>query len=121
VLILIPYLGKSTFLYYVLLRRLEDKLPTAVQLGQHHYYIFDRFGAAVRPLSVFDSRLRKCWALTGSNANLGRPCEAFQAEALRIIQTSSPKLDRWEGWCKRRGGIWVVMDPPSVPEIAAIL
>jgi len=121
VLILIPYLGKSTFLYYVLLRRLEDKLPTAVQLTQRHYYIFDGSGAVVRPSSFFDSRLSECWALTDSNANVTQPCEAFQSKALRIIQATSPKPARWNEWYKQRSGMWVIVDPPSVPEIAAIL
>jgi len=105
----------------VLLRRLEAKPPTAVQLTKQHYYVFDESGAVIRPSRFFDPRLRECWALTDSNAVVTQPCAAFLSDALRIIQTTSPKPARWKEWYKQRGGIWVVVDPPSVPEIAAIL
>ena len=120
-LIPIPYLGKTTFLYYVLLLRLGLKLPTAVQLGTRKYIIFDESGAVVRPINARDSRLKKCWALTDSNAQVTQPCEVFMSVARLVVQITSPKPERWKEWTKQMYGEWVVVDPPSVSEIAAIL
>jgi hypothetical protein len=119
-LISLPYSGKSTFLFYLLLYRLERKLRTAVQLDAEYYFIFDEQGAAVHPLSGRDPRLRKCWALTDSNEIVTQPCTAFQSLAERVILTSSPKPERWKGWIKQTEGRCIISDLPSVPEIAAI-
>lgn len=121
VLIPIAYSGKTTFLLYVLLRRLESKLPTAVQLDNEKYFIFDEQGATVCPIDAEDLRLNECWALADSNQHAIQPCSAFLINAKFVIQTTSPKPERWKGWVKQNRGTWIVMDPPSVPEIAAIL
>jgi hypothetical protein len=121
VLIPIPYLGKTMFLFYVLLRRLESKLPTAVQLRNNVYFIFDEQGATVHSIDDEDLRLRKCWALADSNIHVKYPCLAFMMNAKFIIQTTPPEPERWKGWAKEYHGTWFVMDLPSVPEIAAIL
>jgi hypothetical protein len=121
VLIPIPYLGKTMFLFYVLLRRLESKLPTAVQLDSDEYFIFDEQGATVHSIGDKDLRLRKCWALADSNTYVKYPCLAFMKNAKFIIQTTPPEPERWKGWVKEYRGTWFVMDLPSVPEIAAIL
>ena len=121
VLIPIPYLGTTTFLYYVPLRRLELKLPTAVQLGTRRYFIFDKSGAVVHSIHVGDTRLKKCWALTDSNSDVTQPCEVFMSMASLVVQTTSPKPERWKEWTKQMYGLWVIVDPPSVSEIAAIL
>jgi hypothetical protein len=119
-LISLAYLGKTTFLFYLLLYRLERKLPTAIQLGALHYFIFDEQGAKVHSLSESDPRLEKCWALTDSNDVVSQPCEVFKARAERAILTSSPKPERWKEWIKQKNGYCIISDLPSVPEIAAI-
>jgi hypothetical protein len=116
----LPYLGKSTFLFYLLLYRLERNLPTAVQLNADYYFIFDEQGAAVFPLSFPDPRLRECWALTDSDEFVTQPCVAFTRFAKRVILTSLPKPDRWKEWIKQTEGSCIISDLPSVPEIAAI-
>ena len=121
VLIPIPCLGKTTFLYYVLLHRLELKLPTAIQLSKHKYFIFDEHGAVVRPINTEDLRLKTCWALADSNILVTHPCGDFLSMAPFIVQTTSLKEERWKEWVKQKYGRWIVMDPPSVSEIAAIL
>ena len=125
-LIPIPYLGKTTFLFYLLLYRLEHELPTAVQLNGEYYFIFDKHGATIHPVKQEavqqeDERLKECWALADSNAYVIQPCRVFSTKAGRIIQTTSPKLERWKEWKKQVRGTLVVADLPSVPEIAAIL
>jgi hypothetical protein len=119
-LISLPYLGKTTFLFYLLLHRLERKLPTAIQLNDLYYFIFDEQGAAVRPVSIQDTRLAKCWALTDSNNKVLEPCTAFQSLAELVILASSPKPERWKEWIKQAEGFCIISDLPSVSEIAAI-
>jgi len=120
VLIPIPFLGKTTFLFYHLVRRLELKLPTAVQLNSKYYLIFDEQGATVHPPGVGDERLEKCWALADSDEYVTPPFEAFKA-AECVILTTSQNFDKWERWKTHGNGAWIVMNLPSVPEIAAVL
>jgi len=121
VLIPNPYLGKSTFLIYLLLYRLKHKLPTAVQLNNTYYSIFDEQGATFHSTKADDSRLRECWALTDSNEFVMQPCLAFMRNAKFIVQTTSPSPERWTKWVKQHDGTWIIMDLPSVPEMAAVL
>jgi hypothetical protein len=120
-LISLPYLGKTTFLFYLLLYRLEKKLPTAIQLDYEYYFIFDEQGAAVHPVSERDMRLKKCWALTDSNSMVVRPCPAFSSLAKYVILASSPRPQRWKEWIKEDDGSRIISDLPSVAEIAAIV
>jgi hypothetical protein len=120
-LISLPYLGKTTFLFYLLLYRLERQLPTAIQLDNKHYFIFDEQGTAIHPLSIEDPRLAKCWALTDSNRKVDEPCSAFSSLAKFVILASSPKPQRWKAWIKEDGGSRIISDLPSVAEIAAIV
>jgi len=115
------YLGKTTFLLYLLLRRLEKGLPTAIQLGAQYYFIFDQQGAEVCPLMEGSGRLRKCWALVDSNNNVGQPCEVFRNLANRVILASSLKPERYKKWIKQKIGFVIISDLPSVLEIAAIV
>ncbi|KAF8990134.1 hypothetical protein BDZ89DRAFT_1196196 [Hymenopellis radicata] len=110
-------------LVYLLLYRLERKLPTAVQVGISTYLIFDEHGATVNDIGFFDKRLRKCWALCGSNINTIFPCEPILAFAERIIQTPPPSpAERWMGSFKKQmSAIIIPVDLPTVMEIAAVL
>lgn len=120
-LISIPYLGKSAFLFYLLLHRLERQLPTAIQLGLNGYFIFNEDGPAFHPLDVEDSKLEECWALVDSNEHVFHPCEVLGNRALRVIQASSPRPERWKEWIKQKEGLYIISDLPTVPEIAAIV
>ncbi len=119
-LIYIPYLGKSAFLFYLLLHRLENCLPTAVQLGSIRYFIFDEQGATSYSLTTHDLRLKACWALADSNEFVQQPCQRFIAGAKCTIQMSFPKLENWKKWIKQEG-VCFIMDLPTVPEIAAVV
>jgi len=119
-LISIPYLGKSIFLFYLLLRRLEKRRPTAVQLDLHGYFFFDKEGATFYRFTTYNPKLDKCWALADSNQFAQQPCEPFQRLAECTIQMSSPRPDRWKEWMKETDGLHFVMDLPTVPEIAAV-
>jgi len=117
------YLGKTTFLFYLLLYRLENKLPTAVQFGPNRYILFDEDGAIEYslPEPYRNPRLRKCWALTDSNNLIYQPCPEFQLIAKVVILISSPRPERWKEWRKQAGAYLRISDLPSVPEIAAIV
>jgi hypothetical protein len=120
---LIFLLGKTFFLFYLLLYRLEAKLPTAIQLDPEYYFIFDEQGAIVHSLPDRDRdpRLRECWALTDSNDQVLQPCPAFKGLAKRVILASPPNPERWRRWIKQTNGFCILSDLPSVPEIAAIV
>jgi len=117
----IPCSGKTTFLIYLLLHRLKLRLPTAVQLNDTYYSIFDEQGATFCSTQADNSRLQKCWALVDSNIFVMQPCLAFVRNAKFIVHTTSPKPERWRGWVKQYGGTWITMDLPSVSDIATIL
>lgn len=69
----------------------------------------------------FGFRLRQCWALADSNANILQPCSAFQSRALLLVQASSPEASRWKEWIKQKQGTCIVSELPTVMEIAAVL
>lgn len=115
-------LGKTTFLIYLLLYRLEHRLPTAVQLGAYEYIIFDEYGATVHNIDAFrHERLAKCWALCDSNADNIQPCVTLQVLAERVILAASVKPERWKEWGKQVRSTDIVVDLPTVMEIAAVL
>jgi hypothetical protein len=120
-LISIRYLGKTTFLFYALLHRLEKELPTAIQLGPRYYFKFDEQGAKVCLHDHYSEGLEQCWALVDSNATLVGPSHLFQTVPDRVILTSSPKPKRYKEWIKQTMGAKIISDLPSVPEIAAIV
>ncbi|KZV91207.1 hypothetical protein EXIGLDRAFT_693938 [Exidia glandulosa HHB12029] len=114
-------IGKTAFLLYILLRRLELGLPTAIQLRSTHYYLFDGNGCAVYQPDAIGVGLKRCWALADSNDIVNEPCTAFRGGAERIIQAALPDPDRWKTWMKYADGLRVVMELPTALEIGAIL
>ncbi|KAJ7743168.1 hypothetical protein B0H16DRAFT_1423152 [Mycena metata] len=117
-----PGIGKTTFLIYLLLYRLERKLPTAIQLDTDQFFIFDDRGAVRYDATAYpDERLQKCWALCDSNDNMLQMSPRIRSSALRILLTTSPKPDRWKEMGKQLGGKVHIIKLPSVMEIAAIL
>ena len=113
--------GKTVFLIYLLLYRLERMLPTAIQFSNDSYVVFDADGAAVRNTGTPWYCDRQYWALADSNEELIIPCGPFRRSGARLIQASSPRPDRWKDWTKYRSGRIVVSELPSSLEIGAIL
>ncbi|KAF9078138.1 hypothetical protein BDP27DRAFT_1487107 [Rhodocollybia butyracea] len=115
-------IGKTSFLLYLLLYRLERKLPTAIQLSELCFFIFDKQGARAYDFEEYDrERLAKCWALADSNFQTPQPCDAFLKSAERIVQAAPPKATRWWSWLNKTLGARVVSELPTVLEIGAIL
>lgn len=110
------------FLIYLLLYRLEHKLPTAIQVGHDRYFVFDdKCASSHRTADKAEPRLRSCWALTDSNVHAVLPCEHFLSQPKVLIQSSSTKPERWSGWLRQKMGSRIYAELPTVLEIAAIL
>lgn len=114
-------LGKTTFLLYLLLYRLQRCCPTAIQLDPDYFFIFDNHGAKYSHTNDHNPRLRDCWALTDSNARVIQPCAAFLSLAKCVVQTSSPRRERWKEWLKQKMGMRIISELPTALEIGAIL
>jgi len=111
----------TTFLFYLLLHRLEHRLPTAVQLDQYNYYIFDGDGATIHKHSEnMNARLKQCWALTDSNEDVKQPCRAFRKWAKCAIQMTSPEPSRWKNWRIQNDADLLISELPLDEEIVAI-
>ncbi|KAJ7223068.1 hypothetical protein GGX14DRAFT_540146 [Mycena pura] len=115
-----PGIGKTMFLVYLLLCRLESKSPTAVQVDNDQYYIFDEQGVSIFRLNQFPTRLRRCWALVDSNESVVSPCTPCTRMAEYVVLTTLPEPSRWKTWLKYRGGEIIVSELPTTLEIAAI-
>ncbi|KAE9406985.1 hypothetical protein BT96DRAFT_1046193 [Gymnopus androsaceus JB14] len=116
-----PGIGKTTFLLYLLLYRLERKFPTAVQFNSKHYYVFDEDGGKVYPDTIPAPGLKQCWALTNSNSDTVFPGPFLSYGSQCVILVSSPNSERWKQWKKYTSAICLVSELPELLEIAAIV
>ncbi|KAH9025509.1 hypothetical protein EDB85DRAFT_215962 [Lactarius pseudohatsudake] len=104
----------TSFSYYVLLRRLSSKSPTALQLTDG-CILFDEGGP-----QEFSRSPKHTVALADSTAASREPCAAFQdaakARVVRVIQTTSaPK--NWSRWHEEVSANQYVMDYFSSEEL----
>ncbi|KAF8342458.1 hypothetical protein F5887DRAFT_974351 [Amanita rubescens] len=118
-----PGIGKTIFLFYVLLHRLSAGLPTAFQVFDDRFFLFTETGAEELDV-VAKSGLKLppgTWALTNSGDLIEQPCSAFLSSRRRawIIQATSPKRSRWYEWSKQHSARCYVMDcfPPNELEV----
>ncbi|KAK7042395.1 hypothetical protein R3P38DRAFT_2890280 [Favolaschia claudopus] len=124
-----PGIGKTTFLLFILLHRLQRRLPTAVQVNAEQFIIFDECGVSVYDAKIqmhqdntLCRRLSRCWALCDSNQNLASPCLTIQLEASFVIITSAPQPHRWQGLLKQMGGTVSFLRLPNVMDsIGAVI
>ncbi|TPX36095.1 hypothetical protein SeLEV6574_g08093 [Synchytrium endobioticum] len=106
-------IGKSLFLKYVLIERLLDALPTAIQRICLTTIIF--------PILVSDTSniTKPTWALVDSNAEVVIPCHGFvENTQVLIIQATSPKLARYKEWTKHAGALLYYMNTWTWEETA---
>ncbi|KZW02379.1 hypothetical protein EXIGLDRAFT_829274 [Exidia glandulosa HHB12029] len=113
-----PGIGKSFFLLFLLMHRLQNCQPTAFQYHLTHYFLFDEKGGTA--LDASDIRLERCWALTDSNDEVKAPSGRFKSYAERNILASSPKA-RWTNWLTQGEGSYTLMELPTMEEIVAIM
>jgi hypothetical protein len=115
--------GKTYFLLFVLLHRLSEGLPTAVQYDADTFVLFsdqgptDHLGTSGSDLPV------GTWALSDSNTGSGEPCIAFQRSRadVFVVQSTPPKASRYKEWKKQRRGVRMfVMECITVAELKAL-
>ena len=118
--------GKSCFIFYVLLRRLCDGLPTALEQLGNVFLLFDDTGVQVYdagPAGHFALE-KGVWALTDSSATDQQPCRAFyrsgQINAAWVVQATSPARGRWYEWQKELNAHYYVMDFYTWDELRAL-
>jgi len=117
-------LGKSIFLYYVLLRRLSDRPPTAFQLS-NSFVLFQASGAQSYPNDEYDLFIPPgTLALADVRENVSIPCNAFLHASwegnARIVQAAPPYQDSWKEWRKQHGANLYVMNYFSADEIKVL-
>lgn len=114
--------GKNTFLIWLLLHRLQQKLPTAIQFQLGTFLYFDENGP--RELSADSScrsLLRNCWALSAESEDIARPCFAFSLSEAVNIHVAPAWSDRWRSWKKHHYADIIFMDIPRTREVAALV
>ncbi|KAI0245655.1 hypothetical protein BJV78DRAFT_1287361 [Lactifluus subvellereus] len=120
-----PGIGKSTFLFYALFRRLCAKKPTALQMSTC-FVVFKDTGVKVHdPAILVDDALPTgTWALTDSNEHTREPCRAFLGASRQhqawIVQATPPATDRWYQWFKELQAQYFVMERFSYEELIAL-
>ncbi|KAI9464952.1 hypothetical protein BJY52DRAFT_1144826, partial [Lactarius psammicola] len=119
-----PGIGKSCFLYYLLLHRLSEMTPVALQLLSY-FVVFRDDGVYRYPLDADPDYLPEgTWALSDSNDVAKQPCTAFlgaaQLQCAWIVQTASPLEERWKNWQKHRNADTFVMNHISIQEITTL-
>jgi hypothetical protein len=113
--------GKTYFPFFVLLQRLSEGLPTAVQYNNDTFILFtdqgptDHTSGSYLPTGT--------WALSDSSTGSGEPCFEFQRSRadVFVVQTASPKISRYREWRKQRRGVRMfVMECITVAELKAL-
>ena len=113
-------IGKTLFLLYVLVRRLQEKNTVALQINSNEFALFDERGVNLH--SSESGRVPKgAWALSDSIGEHHGLCSAFERPSVHIIHTSSPASSRWKGWVKRLSADRYVMDVWSLKELRTLL
>jgi len=113
--------GKTLFIVYLLVLRLGQRKPVAVQsLDGEPFYAF--FKDTVSFHGFNDATPLKegpsIWALCDSNKDVESPAGLFKGrQGVRIIQITAPKASRWKEWSKQVGAKPYVMDIWSEEEV----
>ncbi|KAF9523153.1 hypothetical protein CPB83DRAFT_744060, partial [Crepidotus variabilis] len=114
-------IGLTGFVLYLLLYRLERRLPTAIQVCAEYYFIFDDRGVAKLGAYQTSERLTAgTWALCDGGKEASQPCHAFQPGIVTILQVTSARMDKWKTWSNQLFAKLYVLDVPRAIEVAAI-
>ncbi|KAI9462208.1 hypothetical protein HD554DRAFT_2289333 [Boletus coccyginus] len=119
-----PGIGKTLFLVYLLVRRLGQQKPVAVQFlnGKGFYALFK--DTVSFHLLTDGSPLREnpsVWALCDSNQYVTIPDGLFLSHVgVRVIQTTPPTASRWKEWSKQVGAQPYIMDIWSEEEVVQL-
>ncbi|KAH9030527.1 hypothetical protein EDB85DRAFT_1429344 [Lactarius pseudohatsudake] len=120
-----PGIGKTCFLYYLLLRLLNARDTVAFQLNEN-FILFQDSGVRIfGTTSIYARRIPTgTWLLTDSCDGFEKPCAAFNAASKGkngwIVQTTSPNPDSWTRWHKERTADMYWMDVFPLNELNAL-
>jgi hypothetical protein len=116
--------GKSCFLFYVLLRRLCECRPTALDL-ENVFLLFDNTGVELRgagPAGSFALE-KRVWALTDSGANREPNRAFYRAGQIRnawVVKATLPERKQWHQWHKELNMHHKVMNCFTWDELRAL-
>ncbi|KAG9314788.1 hypothetical protein JVU11DRAFT_3874 [Chiua virens] len=121
------FLYVSVYSIYILIRRLEEKQPVALQFpnGLPLYALFHDKEAAFHSLDNKDALYTPdtvVWTLCDSNNDVRRPPGLFKGrrDQVRIIRITSPKEERWKQWKKQHDARLYVMDIWTTHEVRGL-
>ncbi|OCH84926.1 hypothetical protein OBBRIDRAFT_785530 [Obba rivulosa] len=116
-------IGKTTFLIDLLIKRLQDKKPTAVQMNSDMFVLFSDRGVEYHSTvgRTYDVLPLGTWALTDSSEVVTLPCTPFLQSRATIIQATSPAKHRWKEWGKQHEADLYIMEPWGEGEFGALL
>ncbi|PBK71844.1 hypothetical protein ARMSODRAFT_1002827 [Armillaria solidipes] len=114
-------IGKSIFLYYILLLRLQAKKPTILVLNPNVVTVFLQQGVFSVAIAHFDDVAMlipdSTWCLVDSNQELKQPPQFAIQSPFFIVQAASPIKDHI-AWKDKTLGVWeYIMKPFSLPEL----
>jgi len=111
------------FLLYLLVRRLQERKPVALQMNPTTFAIFDEHGVSLHTSSLDSAFLipKDAWALSDSGEGDSSPCPAFKQRHPHIVHAIFPASNRWGGWVNRLSARKYVMDVWSLDESRTLL
>ncbi|KAF7980999.1 hypothetical protein HWV62_35824 [Athelia sp. TMB] len=120
-----PGVGKSTFLYFALVKALRDNQPV-IWVDALEWTVFDSAGVTFIDLAKTS---RGAVAIILQNlspetlilVDATEPPLALQKTKGFIIQATSPKRGRWSEWAKQKGAFFVTMPPWTEEEIDHVI
>ena len=109
------------FLLYLLVRRLQERQPVALEITSNTLAHFDKHGVSLHSSFNLDSAYvvpQDAWALSDSSEG-DSPCPAFRMQP-HMIHTSEPALHRWK-WATKFSAFKYVMDVWPLDELRILL
>lgn len=115
--------GKTLFQFYILLRRMQEMKPIAIQLDSSSFVIFSSAGVSIHPTGYNSNMYLSVatWAVSDSVRRRLEPCDAFLASDAAIIQTTSPASKHYKEWVKSAGADVYIMDVWEKREASALM
>ncbi|KAH8981944.1 hypothetical protein EDB86DRAFT_3129307 [Lactarius hatsudake] len=120
-----PGIGKTCFLYYLLLCLLSARESVAFQVNGN-FVLFQDSGVRISTTtSIYAQHIPNgTWALTDSHAGFEKPCPAFLSASMMgrawVVQTTSPNPETWAKWHKERTAHMYWMDVFPLNELNAL-
>ena len=117
-----PYLGKTIFLYYILVNRLLENKPTVLQNSSSGVFIFNDKGCYMLEASSDQDYYRighqDTWALVDLGEKFAKPANVIVNSSFFLVMASSPQPTRWKDVREHRGpaALWF-MKPFSLAEL----